>query len=149
MKKIMMIGPIESGKTTLCQRIKGEVLSYSKTQAIQFDPGMIDTPGEFLHHRRYYNALQVTSVEADIIAFISSVSEREQTFPPMFNSYFSKPVIGILTKIDLATSSKVLEEAEKRLEIAGAENIFKVSAYTNEGVEEIVKYLQDDELKDS
>jgi len=149
MKKIMLIGPIESGKTTLCQRIKGEVLSYSKTQAIQYDPGMIDTPGEFLQHRRYYNALQVTSVEADVIAFVSSVSEREQTYPPMFDSYFSKPVIGILTKIDLAESEKELKDAQERLQRAGADKVFKVSAYTNEGVEELVNYLQDEERTDA
>ena len=30
---------------------------------------MIDTPGEFILHRQYYNALNVTAAEADVIGF--------------------------------------------------------------------------------
>ena len=56
MKKIMFVGPVGVGKTTLTQRLKGLELSYFKTQAIEFYDAIIDTPGEFLQHRKYYNA---------------------------------------------------------------------------------------------
>lgn len=143
----MLIGASGSGKTTLLQRIKGEELSYDKTQAIEFEDTMIDTPGEFLQHRGYYSALKVTSVDADVIAFVASVSEEEQTFSPSFNSCFTKPVIGILTKMDLANSDEGIEEGIERLEIAGAKEIFKVSAYENEGIEELMNYLYDEDTE--
>lgn len=137
----MLIGPSGAGKTTLLQRIKGEELSYDKTQAIEFEDEMIDTPGEFLQHRGYYSALKVTSVDADVIGFVASVSDVQQMFSPSFNSYFTKPVIGILTKMDLAESEEEVAEAIERLEIAGAMKIFEVSAYDDEGIESLVKYL--------
>ena len=65
MKKIMFVGPVGVGKTTLTQRLKGLELSYFKTQAIEFYDAIIDTPGEFLQHRKYYNALNVTATEAE------------------------------------------------------------------------------------
>ena len=45
MNKIMFMGPIQSGKTTLIQAINGESIRYVKTQAIEFDGMAIDTPG--------------------------------------------------------------------------------------------------------
>ena len=41
-----------------------------KTQAVEFHTEMIDTPGEFILHRQYYNALNVTAAEADVIGFL-------------------------------------------------------------------------------
>ena len=43
MKKIMFVGPVGVGKTTLTQRLKGLELSYFKTQAIEFYDAIIDT----------------------------------------------------------------------------------------------------------
>lgn len=137
----MFIGSTGCGKTTLTQRIQGEELKYSKTQSIQFNSGIIDTPGEFIQHRGYYSALKVTSVEADVIAFVASLTEENQIFPPLFSSYFTKPVIGILTKIDLNTPNRDITSANNRLYLAGVKEIFSVSSYTNEGIEELVNYL--------
>jgi len=144
LKRVMLIGPTGSGKTTLLQKIKGEDLNYSKTQTIQFESEMIDTPGEFLQHRGYYNALKVTSVDADVIGFVSNVSEKEQIYAPSFHSYFTKPVIGILTKMDLADTDEEVKEAHERLQMAGARKIFEVSAYSGEGVKELVSYLHEE-----
>lgn len=55
------MGAIGCGKTTLCQALRGEAIVYDKTQAVEFHPEMIDTPGEFILHRQYYAALTVTA----------------------------------------------------------------------------------------
>ena len=142
MKKVMFIGSIGCGKTTLTQRIQGIDLAYQKTQAIQFHADIIDTPGEFIQHRQYYSALTVTSSEAEVVALLSSVTEKEQIFSPLFASIFAKPTIGIITKTDLAKSEAELEAAEKRLLLAGAKKIFRVSAVDDAGIEELVEFLQ-------
>ena len=72
MKKIMFVGPIGVGKTTLTQRIEGVEIIYAKTQTVQFHDDIIDTPGEFVQHRLMYNALLVTAAEADILGFLIS-----------------------------------------------------------------------------
>ncbi len=137
----MFIGSIGCGKTTLCQRIIGDKLQYSKTQAVEFYPKMIDTPGEFIQHRRFYNALQMMAVEAEMIALVSNCQEEEQIFSPNFAQNFMKPSIGIITKIDLCQDEDQLKNAEKRLRLAGVNKIFKVSAFKNYGMEELRDYL--------
>lgn len=137
----MFIGSIGCGKTTLCQRIIGDELQYNKTQAVEFYPKMIDTPGEFIQHRRFYNALQMMAVEADVIGLVSNCQEEEQVFSPNFAQNFMQPSIGIITKIDLCQDEEQLKNAEQRLQLAGVDKIFKVSAFENCGMEELKDYL--------
>jgi len=59
----MLIGSIGAGKTTLSQALIDEIIRYKKTQSIEFGDYIIDTPGEYLDNRVYYNALIVTSAE--------------------------------------------------------------------------------------
>lgn len=47
MKRLMFIGPSQCGKTSLTQSLRGEALHYKKTQAIEWSPMAIDTPGEY------------------------------------------------------------------------------------------------------
>ena len=47
MKKIILMGRSECGKTTLTQALKGDVISYHKTQYINHYDVVIDTPGEY------------------------------------------------------------------------------------------------------
>ena len=44
MKRLMLIGPSQCGKTSLTQVLRGETLRYQKTQAIVWTPAAIDTP---------------------------------------------------------------------------------------------------------
>lgn len=144
MKKIMFVGPVGVGKTTLTQRLKGLELSYFKTQAIEFYDAIIDTPGEFLQHRKYYNALNVTATEADVIGLLVATSNQMQTFPQGFSSLFNKEVIGIVTKIDMAEQPEQIEKARRQLKAAGAKEIFEISATENEGIDRLQAYLEAD-----
>ena len=79
MKKIMMIGKIGCGKTTLGQRLTGETVSYRKTQSIQvIGDGIVDTPGEYLEQKQFYSALIVTAVEADVILLLLSATDEQR-----------------------------------------------------------------------
>ena len=142
MKKIMFVGPVGVGKTTLTQRLKGLELTYYKTQAVEFHDTIIDTPGEFLQHRRYYNALNVTGAEADVIGLLVAASNQMQTFPQGFSSLFNQEVIGIVTKIDMADKEEQIEKARRQLKAAGAKEIFEISATENEGIDRLQAYLE-------
>ena len=124
MKRIILMGAIGCGKTTLCQALQGKELIYDKTQAVEFHTEMIDTPGEFILHRQYYNALNVTAAEADVIG-LSKCCRNTTSFSPGFGSIFPKEIIGILTKIDLAQDSQQLEIVRQQLKSAGATRILK------------------------
>ena len=138
MKNIIFIGTIGCGKTTLSQAIKGEKISYKKTQAVEVVGGSIlDTPGEFLERAQMRGALMTTSADAQIIGLVQSATEERNMFSPCY----AKEVIGIVTKIDLA-DEKQIEDAENKLRIAGAAKLFRVSSYTKEGLQALLDYLE-------
>ncbi|MBO0461828.1 EutP/PduV family microcompartment system protein [Enterococcus sp. DIV1298c] len=141
MKRIILMGAIGCGKTTLCQALRGEAIVYDKTQAVEFHPEMIDTPGEFILHRQYYSALTVTAAEAEVIGLVQSALDQEQIFSPGFGHIFPKEVIGIMTKVDLVTDEKELARVREQLVAAGATKLFEVSSVEKTGLEELVQYL--------
>ena len=47
MKKIMFVGSVGVGKTTLTQRLKGLDIEYFKTQAVQFHDSILIRQGNF------------------------------------------------------------------------------------------------------
>ena len=145
MKKIILIGQTGSGKTTICQWLHGEQMKYKKTQAVDYFDFAIDTPGEYLENRFYYNALINTSADADYIGFIQDCTESQSVFPPTFGSIFSKPIFGIVTKIDLAENEGQIQQAKEYLLSAGAEKVFAISTMTGKGMTELIETLKSEE----
>lgn len=142
-KKIIFIGNIGCGKTTLSQRILGEKQIYQKTQSVELrGDSIVDTPGEYLELNYFRGALMITSAEADVLGFVQSAIDDKRMFSPCYAGSFAKPAIGIVTKIDVATKEQI-DEAEECLKMAGAERIFKVSCYKNKGIKELIKYLNE------
>ena len=140
-KIIILIGRSMSGKTTLCQRLMQETPRYAKTQSIHvIDKKMIDTPGEYLERGAMYGALMTASADADLIVFVQDAMERGTMFPPAFTSMFAKPVVGVVTKKDLANDEDI-KRAKNYINLAGARKIFVVSGMTGEGVVELARYL--------
>lgn len=139
----MMVGKSQAGKTTLTQYLTNQQLSYHKTQTVQVvDRQFIDTPGEYLEQRGFYGALFVTASQVDAVALVQSASEESTMFAPGFAMMFcGKPVVGIITKIDVA-SEEQLERAERFLKEAGATICFRVSSITGQGMEEFSIWLQ-------
>ena len=146
MKKLIFIGNIACGKTTLCQRLNGMEMSYKKTQALEVIHETIDTPGEYLEQRSFLRALVVTAVEADYAAFVQDATQERFMFSPGQAASFPVPVIGIVTKIDQA-SAKQAEQAHELLELAGAERVFHVSAFSGEGIDALKAFIQDDDKR--
>lgn len=58
MKKIILIGRSECGKTTLTQALKGEKIHYHKTQYVNRFDVIIDTPGEYIQTKTWEMRLQ-------------------------------------------------------------------------------------------
>lgn len=140
MKKILLMGKSGCGKTTLTQRINGIDIEYKKTQMVTYSNDVLDTPGEYLENRTLYNALIISSYDSDVIGMVQANNDPESMFPPGFSSAFTKPVIGIITKSDLEGDTK---KSEEMLKEAGATKIFILSSYENEGIEDLIKYLEE------
>ena len=141
MKKVIFIGKSGCGKTSLCQRLQGEEIRYKKTQFIDLYVDSIDTPGEYLENRNYYSALITTAAEANMIALVQECGDTISMMPPGFAGTFGREVIGIITKTDIGECEYSIDIIEEQLRVAGVSRVFKVSAYSTEGIEELKRYV--------
>ncbi|MDU1411842.1 MAG: EutP/PduV family microcompartment system protein [Clostridium sp.] len=142
MKKIMLVGRSEAGKTTLTQALKGEKIRYHKTQYVNNYDVIIDTPGEYAETATLSGALAIYSYEANVIGLLVSAIEPYCLYPPCVCAIATREVIGIVTKKDHRDAD--VEQAVRWLKLAGCEKIFCVSSYTGEGIPDILEYLKED-----
>lgn len=141
MKKIIFVGKTGSGKTTLCQKLDEMEIKYKKTQSVEIYENSIDTPGEFMENRGFYNAIITTAVDAQIVAIVYDATQEENYIAPGFAAIFCKDVIGIITKINMATDQQI-RRAYERLEIVGTNKIFEIDTIDNVGIELLFDYLK-------
>lgn len=143
MRKIMLVGRSECGKTTLTQALRGENIKYHKTQYINHFDVVIDTPGEYAENSSLARALALYAYEADVIGLLLSALENYSLYPPNIVGQVTRPVLGIVTKIDAKDANPT--RAEEWLKLVGCEDIIHVSAYTGEGIIDILEYLKDED----
>lgn len=141
MKKIILIGRSESGKTTLIQALKGEKIQYHKTQYVNNFDVLIDTPGEYIESKIFGGALAMYTFEAQVVGLLLSATEPYSLYSPCITPLANRDVIGIVTKTDHENANP--RQAEEWLKLAGCQRIFHVSSYTGDGVWQILDYLRE------
>ena len=139
MKKLILIGRVGAGKTSLTQALRGEELRYYKTQYIQRSSQIIDTPGEYVETRQLGGALALYAYEADVVALVLAADEPYSQFSPNIRGLVNREVIGIVSAIDKPRAKP--ERVAHWLRLCGCERIFFVSAKTGEGLSELIAYL--------
>lgn len=141
MKKIVLMGRSEAGKTTLTQVLRGEQLHYHKTQYVNNHDAVIDTPGEYAQTQRLGHALALYTYEADVVGLLLGATESYSLYPPGITSACNREVIGIVTKINDEKADPT--RAERWLKLAGCKRIFFVDSHKNEGIAELLDYLSE------
>ncbi len=145
MKKVLLVGNVACGKTTFAQVLNGLTPLYKKTQATEIINHTLETPGEYLEHRSLFRALIVSAVEVDVVLFLQDATQERFVFSPGHASAFPVPVIGVVTKIDVATP---LQQAlaQEHLLLAGVSQVFPISAITGAGMAELIGLLSGESL---
>lgn len=141
MKKIILVGRSEAGKTTLTQAMKGETIHYHKTQYINHFDVIIDTPGEYAQNALLGRALAIYTYEADVVGMVLSATEPYSLYPPCAAAMTNRDTIGIMTKIHSPKGN--VAQADRWLRIAGCRKIFHVDSTSGEGVAAILEYLRE------
>ncbi len=139
MRKIMFVGRSEAGKTTLKQAMKGEQITYHKTQYINHFDVIIDTPGEYAETKTLAGALAVYGCEADVIGLLMDATEPFSLYPPCVTSVSNREIVGVVTKIDHPLAN--VEQASEWLRLAGCKKVFPVCSLDGEGLTAILDYL--------
>lgn len=142
MKKLILVGRSEAGKTTLTQALKGEKIHYHKTQYVNRFDVIIDTPGEYMQTKNLANGLAMYTFEADVVGLLINACEPFSLYPPAVTPVCNRRVIGIITNINSPYSD--LPQARRWLELAGCDTIFEVDSKTGEGISDILEYLRED-----
>lgn len=141
MKKVLMVGNVACGKTTLLQVMDGQKPEYKKTQSIETIAQNIDSPGEYLERRVNLQNLLVTSVDTDMVLFLIDPTQDRFMYSAGQSAAFPVPVTGVITKADLATPEQIANSKEL-LELTGADPIFVVSSMTGQGMDELMAFLE-------
>jgi ethanolamine utilization protein EutP len=139
--RLLVMGPVFSGKTTLCQRLADMPPVYAKTHMVQIVGSAIDTPGEYTENRALWRRLKVTSSDARLVLFVQDAVNLDFHFAPGQASMFGCPVAGVVTKIDLAGDTP-RRHAEELLALAGAAPRFAVSLTTGEGMDVLTAFIR-------
>lgn len=100
MKKVMIIGAVGVGKSTLIKALFGESEPATKTQSLIYRDWLIDTPGEYSENPMYYRSLMATSHETAAVLLVQDATRDRNYFPPGFEQGFPVRTIGAVTKID-------------------------------------------------
>ena len=139
---LMIIGPVASGKSSLLAALNLSIKPVRKTESLVYNgTESIDTPGEMLAIPKLYNALILNSTRAKVV-LMAMDGIRPVQLPPRIALALKAPVVGVVTKMDLA-EEETSERAAMFLASAGAKKIFKLSALTGQGLEELRKWLED------
>lgn len=140
MKKIILMGKVGCGKTTLTQTLKGKKTQYKKTQYVDYGDYIIDTPGEYAENHDLGAALALYSYEADIVGLLISATDQYSLFPPNITCMVNREVIGIVTQIDKPDANP--KRAESWLRNSGCKKVFFISAKQNIGIKELTDYIK-------
>lgn len=146
-RRIILMGRSRVGKTTLLQAMHKEALEYKKTQEIIIHDDAIDTPGEYIDQSGLWRACITAACDADIVVLVHDAGNGMCRLPQMFSMTFAKPTIGVVTKIDGKTEEDI-KIAEDFLKMAGARPVLRTSAYTGEGVDELMEFIGNLDLTD-
>ncbi|HBT49780.1 MAG: Ethanolamine utilization protein-like protein [Caldanaerobacter subterraneus] len=143
-RKIIFIGPVGVGKSTLITNLRKSEKPVLKTQAITYEGEFIDIPGEYMEIRRFNYAVINEILSAEAVFIVQDATSNRMAVPPGFCKAFEgKKVFGIVNKIDLEGAN--LRRSEELLIESGVkkENIFFVSAKTGEGISTLEKVINE------
>ena len=142
MKKLLLMGRSEAGKTSLTQALRGEELHYVKTQYTSSGDDTIDSPGEYAESKCFSVGLACFSFEADVVAVVQAADEPFNLFSASLRYFILRPLIGIITKIDSPYAN--IPMVRQWMINAGCERIFLINNVTRDGIDELLEYLAED-----
>lgn len=142
MRKVMIIGAVGAGKSTLIKALFGESGPAAKTQSLQYRDWLIDTPGEYSENPLYYRSLMATSHEAAAVVLVQDATRDKNYFPPGFELGFPVLTMGAVTKIDHPRADIDRAIALLRQPLPEGE-IFLTSAASTEGIQRLKERLME------
>ncbi|PTX64650.1 ethanolamine utilization protein EutP [Melghirimyces profundicolus] len=140
MGKVMLIGAVGAGKSTLVNRLLDRKEESKKTQTLNYHDWIVDTPGEYLENPLYYKALMATVLEVTHILVVQDSTRKKATIPPGFTNGIPKTPIGVVTKADHPEAD--INWAQTQLRKAMPKGpVVITSSFNGKGIDELLNLL--------
>lgn len=142
MKRIVFVGDVGAGKTTLFNALQGDFELARKTQAIEFnDEGRVDTPGEYFSHPRLYHALINTLADCDVLIYVHAANNPECRIPSgLLDIYTHMRRFAVISKID-ATDADVPATRELLASRGFEEPMFAINSLNPDDILPVKQFL--------
>ncbi|RJS60646.1 EutP/PduV family microcompartment system protein [Bacillus sp. PK3_68] len=132
--RIMLIGSIGAGKSTLTNALLNKPVKAVKTQALVYHDWVVDTPGEYTENPLFYKNIMATALEVTHVFYIQDATGDKMVFPPGFSSGIPKLPVGVITKADHPAAN--IESTIQKLKQAIAEGpIIVTSALSGKNID--------------
>lgn len=135
-RRVMIIGAVGAGKSTLMKALLAEAGPARKTQSLVYRDWVIDTPGEYSENPLYYRSLMATSHEAAAVLLVHDATRERNYFPPGFAAGFPVRALGAVTKTDHPNADVDRAIAQLRQSLPQAD-IYLTSSASGEGIAEL------------
>ena len=137
-KRILVIGPEGSGKTSICQYLEGRDKRPVKTAEVVFGRKTIDTSGAYVDNPSLVQHLISLALNhAGSILMVVDASAPDEKYSPGFARIFNCRVWGVATKCNHQNRSR----ADIRLVRLGVEPPWFYIGEGKNGMEELKKHL--------
>lgn len=147
--RAMLIGSIGAGKSTLTNALLERKMAAVKTQSLNYQDWIVDTPGEYTENPFFYKNIMATALEVTHVLYLQDATRQRTIFPPGFSTGINKLPIGVVTKCDSEKAD--VDAAIKQLRsVIPKGPIVISSSITGNGIQEIrnlVKCNSMDEMK--
>jgi len=141
-KRVMVIGPTNSGKTSLVNALNDYDGPIRKTQDIIYGKNTIDVPGSYVESTWMYKHLIAASQDASHVLILVDQSRCDDVYSPGFAKVFRCAVTGVINKTDLMPENEEL--CIRQLKQTGAsEPYYKISCLYGTGIDALKKHLFD------
>lgn len=139
-KRIMVIGPDGSGKTTLTNFLNNYTKPITRIQDVIYGKNTIAIPSSYIESPWMHKHIITLSQDASYVIFLIDQSNPKKVYPPGFGKVFPCPTIGVISKADLASNKK--DKAIEYLREAGVrEPYYEISIPRKIGIDPLCECL--------
>lgn len=136
----MVVGPNNSGKATLVNKLNDGEKKLKSTQDIIYGKNTIYIPGSYIESPWMHKHIITMSQDASHVLILVDQTKSRNVYPPGFAKSFTCPVIGIITKADKMKENK--KNSIKQLkDIMVSEPYYEISISDKDGIERLKTYL--------